>query len=68
MQKKEEVIRQIEESKELHFAPSAKEYFGISLKKVRAIAQDKRIPVKEIEIAAWRKALFPYGISAILVQ
>jgi len=59
MQKKEEVIRQIEESKELHFAPSAKEYFGISLKKVRAIAQDKGIPVKEIEIAALEKGIIP---------
>jgi len=55
----EETIQCIERAKEVHLAPNGKEYLGISLRAVKSIAQDKGIPVKEVEIAALEKSIIP---------
>lgn len=62
-----EIIQRIEESKELHLAPNGKEYFGISLMAIKSIAQEET-SVKEKKSLPWRKVLFLYVITAILVR
>ena len=55
----EEIIKRIEESKEVRLAPNGKEYFGLSLLAVRSIAQDGGIPPKEVEIIALERGIIP---------
>ena len=54
-----EVIRFINESKEIYLAPDGKEYLVIGLKAVRLIARERRISAREVEIVALEQGVIP---------